>query len=322
MTPDGLESSLRLFLSVDISGSTAFKHSSKNPAEWQYFFYNFYYELHQRIHVAYSDNICKLTTWKWIGDEVVFTAELLEFDAIPKLVNVFREVVFGFRKEILRIHNGRVDAKIAGWTAGFPVGNMMIESPPDLKRECDYIGPSMDIGFRLVKVSDPRRMFISVELAWLLTHPKVPDANRMNLYFHGPVALKGVGKDGFYPGVWLDNFKDASSPFPENQPELKEEELIGSGLNPSNRNSLHDYCSQWLKRQGFPFMEPFIKDNPVIGQIPDQYEAKLKELIQAVKAKNTLEETDLTDTHSAVTDESERVKKISDSFRKLKRDGK
>lgn len=55
----------------------------------------------------------------------------------------------------------------------------------------DYIGPGMDIGFLLVKESSPRRLMLSVELAYILTLPDFADPQ---IRVGHSVDLKGVGK--------------------------------------------------------------------------------------------------------------------------------
>jgi len=263
------ETSLRLFLSADLAGSTAFKQNGE-PVVWQKFFRNFYRQLptivirHGR---QQAENADLLKVWKLIGDEVVFSTELRDWSHAARCINVFRNALFEFRKATTFETEGRLDVKAAAWTAGFPVGNIRVE-PMDGLGE-DYVGPGMDIGFRLVKAASPRRMLISVELAWLLTLPE--EDNNIALFLSEGLELKGVAKGHAYPCIWLDNFKDDPELKTGDQLVLSEEKLRYVQLRSCEAGHLHDFSARWITHMGPPFVMPFIDGDPVIGTRPENY---------------------------------------------------
>jgi class 3 adenylate cyclase len=247
---------LRLFLSADLAGSTAFKQSGKLD-EWQKFFRAFYRQLpallrQKLVGMGFKD--LELSVWKLIGDEIVFSEPLDHWEKAPRCVAAFRAAVADFRQRTIAATGGRLDVKCAGWCAGFPVGNICVEPPDDLP--ADYIGPGMDIGFRLVKAAAPRRMLLSVELVWLLSLPKLKSKPRF--FMSEGLDLKGVAKGRTYPCIWLEL-------------DLHEERLRGGAPRRCRVTDLHRFCRHWLQTMGPPFLVPFIDGDPVMGTRPHDY---------------------------------------------------
>ncbi len=219
--------------------------------EWQKYFREFYRQLpallRQKL-VAERFHGIELPVWKLIGDEIVFSTQLIHWEQTPRCVAAFRAAVADFRQSTIAATDGRLDVKCAGWTAGFPVGNICVESPADLPP--DYIGPGMDIGFRLVKAAVPRRMLLSVELAWLLS---LPNSDAAAAFFvSGGMALKGVAKGRTYPCIWLDNFLDAPELSASDDLDVHEERLRGHKLKHCDTADLHAFCRRWLENMGPP----------------------------------------------------------------------
>lgn len=273
--------SLRLFLSADLAGSTAFKQSGE-PDEWQKFFRNFYQQL-PAVVIRHAEQLGEptdlLKVWKLIGDEVVFSTELKSWDQAGRCLAVFRNALFEFRRATVDSTNSRLDVKAAAWTAGFPVGNIRVE-PMDGLGE-DYVGPGMDIGFRLVKAASPRRMLLSVELAWLLSLAE--NEKNLSLFLSEGLELKGVAKGQTYPCIWLDNFRDNTKPTTADELFVDEENLRGKGAVECKRADLHDFAARWIRHMGPPYLMPFIDGDPVIGERPANY--------QELYSKVTLEGT-------------------------------
>ncbi len=264
-------SALRLFLSADLAGSTAFKQSGKLD-EWQKHFREFYRQLPALVDWRLADTGPQgllLPVWKLIGDEIVFTTKLTRWEQAAAAVHIFRSAVTEYRRGIVAGTEGRLDVKCAGWTAGFPVGNIVV-APLQNQLPEDYIGPGMDIGFRLVKAASPRRMFLSVELAWLLTLPQHRKGLRIHL--SRGLDLKGVAKGRTYPCIWLDNFRDAPKRSDADELDLREEKLRGGVSRCCKAPDLHAFCRHWLENMGPPFLVPFIKGDRAIGRKPAGYD--------------------------------------------------
>lgn len=275
---------LRLFLSADLAGSTAFKQNGE-PDEWQQFFRNFYRQLPAFV-IRHAKELGEpedlLKVWKLIGDEIVFSAELKSWDHACRCVRAFRTALGQFRIDTRNGTNGKLDVKAAGWTAGFPVGNIQIEPMDGLG--VDYIGPGMDIGFRLVKASSPRKMHVSVELAWLLTLNSPDD--RGSLYMSSGLDLKGVARGREYPAIWLDNFEESSHRSPADGLLLEEERLRQATPEPCSPRELHAFCERWFQHMGPPFMVPFIEGDSRISQRPQEYDvmhARIAELLEGAQ---------------------------------------
>ena len=259
--------SLRLFLSADLAGSTAFKQNY-SAVEWQLFFKGFYNQLPAYVEKEFALDSHRLALWKTIGDEIVFSAELKSAEDAGRMIEAFRRGAASYRKDITTPARG-LDLKCAGWTAGFPLGNLEVP----LRGEgglVDYIGPGMDIGFRLVKEASPRRLMLSVELAYILSLPAFDDPE---IRVGRSVELKGVGKGHRYPALWLDCF----SPGPcegWDQLELDEEALRGLPRRAAAQDQLHTFCRSWLETMGDPFMLPFIEQDPFLNIFPEGYEER------------------------------------------------
>jgi len=262
--------SLRLFLSADLAGSTAFKQKQSGEV-WQRFFAGFYSQLPAFVNQFFQPDAPKLSLWKTIGDEVVFSAELGSSSEVPAMVDAFRKGVAAYREKI-RKTPGDLDLKCAAWTAGFPVGNLAVELPGE--GQWDYIGPGMDIGFRLVKEASPRRMPLSVELAYILTFS---GRDNPDIVVGRSLELKGVGKGRRYPCLWLDCFQgnDCSG---WDHLELEEESLRHVPRASADPEKINAYCRSWLEHMGPPFLIPFIEGDALIGEQPQGYVEMLEKI--------------------------------------------
>ncbi|MGB3411855.1 MAG: hypothetical protein WBA45_11725 [Microthrixaceae bacterium] len=72
------------------------------------------------------------------------------------------------------------------------------ESPENLWM--DFVGPSMDTGFRVLATATPRRFMLSLETAWLYAEA----AEDAELFLQGEIQMKGVWGGRGYPLFWLD----------------------------------------------------------------------------------------------------------------------
>lgn len=265
--------SLRLFLSADLAGSTAFKQNT-GAREWQRFFQSFYTQLPAYVDKEFEPGSSRLALWKTIGDEIVFSAELRSAADAGRMVQAFSRGVGRYRRGITNPPRG-LDLKCAGWTAGFPVGNLEVLLPGQ-DGQTDYIGPGMDIGFRLVKEASPRRLMLSVELVYILSLPVFPDPE---ICAGSSVELKGVGKGHRYPALWLDRF-DPQTCAGWDRLELDEEHVRGLSPKPADQGKLHAFCRSWLETIGDPFMVPFIESEPLLQELPEDYARRKADLLE------------------------------------------
>lgn len=182
--------SLRLFVSMDIVGSTQYKR--RRPDEWQQPLKQFF----QRVDAA-VDELKQLdkeaVVWKRAGDEVILhfvirtEAELRE--KIAAVYNLYHEIADRIGQSEFTL-----GVKAAAWLC--PVDDVRnIEIYAD-----DWIGLSMDEGFRIAhNFSAVRGFALSFELAYLLS---VVNLDKYLFLFLGCQELKGVWNGRFYPVIW------------------------------------------------------------------------------------------------------------------------
>lgn len=143
---DPFGSSLRLYLSVDIVGSTAFKQSSGEKlderesetevppaAPWFSPIAQFYKGMDQAfarewaICVERAERVKWPTgdspeLWKSIGDELVYTKRLTDNRQVLTTLNAWMRAVSSYRKRLLEQFKS-LDLKSTAWIAGFPIHN-------------------------------------------------------------------------------------------------------------------------------------------------------------------------------------------------------
>jgi hypothetical protein len=138
----------------------------------------------------------------------------------------------------------------------------------------DFIGPSLDIGFRLGGLATPRRLICSVELAWLISKAlddkkvrSVRDLaencedNSSVFHISERQALKGVLDGVPYPIIWID--------IGEHKGFNKiEDDVLGSG--PLTRVAVVEYCEAFIESCNVDYLFlPFISGrmNPTTAYV-------------------------------------------------------
>lgn len=240
--------SLRLFAGADIVGSTGFKSSVERQLtpSWAATFEHYVQEFPPLIGQAYESLPeailpCekRLSIWKFLGDEFLFTAQLLDYRHALTHVWVLKEAVNRFN-ELWRQQQLPLRLKATAWVAGFPVINREIRFQTKLGEQRDFVGPSIDAGFRISKFSTAKRFVVSAELALLLldTLLATPQVEPCRLMYHGREVLRGVVRGKPYPIVWID-MQDGELTL--------EEELLGISAQPKHhtlRSFLADFLDQ------------------------------------------------------------------------------
>jgi hypothetical protein len=209
--------------------------------QWLPVFTGFYYRFPERLagclekesKVAKNINLGKAPAfWKPIGDELVFTKTLHEKTDAFWAIRAFRRAVLEYRDELTQKHP-TLGLKATAWLAGFPVANVQIpigddaalkeidldgepllaalqlaqasfQSIRDKSKRVDYLGPSMDVGFRLSKLASTRKFVLSVDLAYLLSDTHQSASDQFEYRYDGRVELKGVLGNKPYPVFWID----------------------------------------------------------------------------------------------------------------------
>ena len=266
--------------------------------------------------------------WKANGDELIFVKELVDRKEILGCIDAWLKALKAVRQ--LLMPKG-LDAKATAWTAGFPVTNSELvfqsgpvssdvpfEDDPRLQQffllerwhqdpnaqnlVMDFIGPSVDIGFRLTSHATPRRFVISVDIAYFLatTHfsPDI-DISDPSIFYGGRTELKGVLGGKPYPIFWID--AAAGEKF-----EQAEDVLLK--VMPSQKGDVEKFCLEFYKRNSASMFLPFIfkESGSEYKRFPDNYVEALEHICAKWEAEREryLGETQI---ESVVDDSSEKL---------------
>ncbi|UDL93669.1 hypothetical protein LGH83_13980 [Lichenihabitans sp. PAMC28606] len=238
---------IRLFLSVDLVGSTAFKLgrgadrakvSNPHPIwvdEIRKFYRGFPATLTAKFRrLAETDKRADIQEkppliWKTIGDEIVFCNKIEDIDHLSICINAFISTLDMHSKalETRRIEDaGKLPAGLAvkgtAWIAAFPYPNISVSISQKIRtlnletteefeasaetnpQGYDFLGQSIDTGFRISTFSGIDRISISAELAYLLCDLAAGGKLNVKLHYAGRETLKGVTTGKTYPITVLD----------------------------------------------------------------------------------------------------------------------
>jgi class 3 adenylate cyclase len=273
---------LLLFMSVDIAGSTAYKNTRVigEVQPWLRVFFEFYRELPARLRNLYvSQNggtpaFSAPVVWKAIGDELVVVAQVTDHRCVPIHLRNFRDTVRAYR-EIVQDVDQKLDLKASAWLAGFPVYNSVILLPGKTENaalEEDYIGPSIDTGFRLGKLASPTRLVLSLELAHLLSSLPDEEVKELPFYYDTGVELKGVLGGRPYPLLWTKLHQESPLELAEND--------LKPPASPVKLQSLKAYTQTFIETLGAPLFVPFIQGDSLFGQSVPEYDYAYTKICQ------------------------------------------
>lgn len=201
---------LRLFMSADVAGSTSFKAqaevASKVEPAWlsvfRSFFTNFPIMLmgQTAAEMVDEDSLPEIAVWKALGDELILTCPIGSAEEATHLIRALYLSMANYEKQYLKELPLRL--KATAWIAEFPVPNIEIEIP-ELSGDgqiLDFIGPSIDLGFRISKFSRPSTVALSLDLVELLLSSRKSDL--LTFQILGREGLKGVHFGRPYPVIW------------------------------------------------------------------------------------------------------------------------
>lgn len=273
---------LRLFVSCDLVGSTAFKGLNRDSA-WAETFQGFFREFPRHLQEQYADPPGKvprvrktLRTWKFSGDEILFCVELKKFTDVLAHLCAFKQALTAYPAAWTE---KKIPLKLKGtaWLAGFPVTNreVTLEVEGRATKIIDYIGPSIDLGFRIAKFSDTRRFPLSADLALMLLDAvdrSETARQQFHLHLHGLEELKGVISGAPYPVFWIDMRDDRA---------LLEERLMGlhRDFRPDDaRDYLRAFIDSYIPHLRRPFIdgdkdERYGKIDPKLKKLRDKFES-------------------------------------------------
>ncbi len=200
---------VRLFLSVDMAGSTQFKARFTDGGSWletfRGFFTNFPLMLAGQVGFAFLEEgeTPSVEVWKVMGDEVIFVATPDSAEEIVTLLLALLRTMNDYESRFLEDLPLRL--KGTAWLAEFGGRNIELEIPElsggDGVRVIDFIGPDLDLGFRVGKFARPACLALSFDVADLLLSAR--NSADAALYLIGAEELKGVMFGRPYPIIWM-----------------------------------------------------------------------------------------------------------------------
>jgi hypothetical protein len=197
---------LKLFVSIDLVGSTKFKanppssfppsfspkgyspiSSPDNWVEW-------YKHILLMLIELPNSHLLDYTVWKIQGDEVIYSIDIQNKESLIKTLSTFYRSL-GFASSFVRpMSQESLDVKAAAWLAFIDEQhNVTIRDNP-----MEYVGISFDEGFRVAGAFAKKRMFaVTFEIAKIVS-TQTPQFIHL-LKFE---RLKGVWNDRGYPVLW------------------------------------------------------------------------------------------------------------------------
>jgi len=270
-------------------GSTAYKAatSDRQVPTWASTFIGFFRDFPEFVDGQYAKVTAgasklpgcqhRLKPWKFLGDEILFTVELTDHTQGPTHLLALKHAIAEFPKQ-WHEKNLPLGLKGAAWLAGFPVTNREIEIHSEKGTTVDYIGPAVDLGFRIARFADERRLILSADLAMMtldaLHHLEIA-GDSLQLHLHGRESLKGVIENRPYPVVWLD--------MGDKDKEL-EEKLLGTKREPNHKDLL-EYLRRFIDRTP-KLIRPFI-----VGDSAEKYR-RIPASFEELRADMMAEEDD------------------------------
>ena len=194
-----------IFMSVDIVDSTTFKekgHSLDDDPHWLEAFEAFFKEvplvLMGQIATAFAmtEDLPDISVWKVIGDEIVFRSQARSAKEALLITEAFYRTVVTYDARFVE----RWPLRIRGccWAARFPRRNIEIMIPEMAGvGYVDYLGPDVDLGFRLISQADRGQVILSLNLAEALA--SLPERRDIQFHYVDRKVLKGVFVGRPYP---------------------------------------------------------------------------------------------------------------------------
>jgi hypothetical protein len=292
---------LCIFFSVDLEGATKYKNEArsnryavgkwKSENDWCAAFKKFYIDFPDYFRKAYTllsaqketEGIRQPVTpvlWKFIGDEILFYAPIEDGCQVLEHLYAFQQAITNYNND-LEQSGASFYCKGASWIAGFPLNNRIITiEGANGKQIVDFIGSSIDAGFRVAKHATSRKLVISFDLLWMLliARQKYARVHRYNfdIRFHGEHVLKGVLNEKEYPIFWFHLWKKEDDDSWKIPPRID-----------NHHGDILRYCEEFSKGcDNDSFICPFVEGDPsgLFGKIPERFKKHRSQLLKFLKA--------------------------------------
>lgn len=238
---DGLnDASVGVFVSIDLTNSTAFKIQYKDL--WKKVIPAYYNAVQRAFGVGeYHEVGLEITDivhlWKFVGDEVLLYAPIYEAKSIEQIVFAANDVVSSINRRILENIEGDLSesdlraiecdlgAKGTVWIGLYSKNpnatgrNMVYEEKSAVNsgapKRIDFLGADIDEGFRISKFAVKKRVLVSPLLAGVInaTHDSKGGLIQTQYVITSYQTLKGVWKNRkvpiimYFPAGIQDSFE-------------------------------------------------------------------------------------------------------------------
>lgn len=235
------EDEIYCLFSIDLKDSTKGKYEN---ISWDNNLFAFYEKIPLQFEgiLQSIDGSLELNLWKYVGDEILFYIRIFDYDQVSNAVIAF--------KKTLEFYTSRKDDKYIGikgtvWLAqlnNIDKSFFPNKSKTKTDNNIDFVGPSIDCGFRLSKYSSEYYISASVEVIDLC---KSNSKLQKSIYFLNPECLKGViHGEREYP-VFLIKLNNNSR--------LMEEQLLRESCNQKQLSNFLDYFYSEAIIKKFPW---------------------------------------------------------------------
>lgn len=235
---------------------------------------------------------------KSLGDELVFYYNLTDASKALSVITSFDDAVCNYYKNN---ENHNIGFKCTSWLVGTPVANLIITNNDKI---IDFVGPSMDIGFRISKFASHHKFIISLDLAYLIAK----NDRRSKIFYYGKETLKGVLQNKEYPIFYLESLH-----FEEHKKINRIERYTQK--NYVENSELCDFTETFMKENPLIFSPFIIKDNQVkFGNIPKNYSDIYKKVVTEIYRKDPILQND----SDSVTNNRETFNEVSKKIKAYK----
>jgi hypothetical protein len=273
---------LRLFMSTDVAGSTGYKAShshavlkigpggvQREEPAWidvfRSFFVHFPVLLTGQVfnEMIEEENPPEISVWKALGDEMIFTCAPQSAEETTLLLRAMYFAMAAYEGKFLKEMPLRL--KGSAWIAEFPSPNVELEIPEASGAGgtlIDFIGPGIDLGFRIGKFSNPSAIVVSLDLLEIVLSAR--NSERLSFSLLGRQELKGVLFGRKYPIIWS---RPSEAPFNfmpwevEDQPLARKARKI-SATSPQALQQVIDDVRLYLRKMHGTDAPPLSFDKP------------------------------------------------------------
>jgi len=217
-----IRTDFHIFFSFDLVNSTQYKTLSRK--RWPIVISRFY----ELVADGLDKRLTNLHLWKYVGDELLFYKRINAIDEIfhclPTAYSVLQDAIRRLHVEFSDTYT-ILSIKATVWCArtcevapqdieeikkgAFKLEQrniVVFQGSGERRTQIDFLGPDIDLGFRIAKHAMRGRLVVSADLAYLL-HKEVardPEKTEDKLRIVSYEQLRGIWDNRRYPIIWYE----------------------------------------------------------------------------------------------------------------------